>query len=498
MRVAVRVDASPLMGIGHLRRCLSLAQALRANGAAVRFVTRDLGVDSKSQITAQGFDDIVVLEGSRPPVSFDNEVTHADWAQVTQDEDAEQTIAALERFEPDWTVVDSYSFDARWHDAVRAGLDCRIVQVDDIADRTIAPDLLIDHNLARDHAKKYAGRLAQRAPILGGPRYALLGAGFAAARRYAFVEQVESIGIFMGGVDAGNHSAAVLDALDDIGFAGPVEVVTTSANPHLRALHDRIGQRAKTHLILDSADLADFFARHDVQVGAGGGASWERCCIGAPSLLVVVASNQEAVVPQLAAQGIVALARNPDRATIAAALAELVRNPGKRRDLAAKSRALVDGRGALRAALRMLGDRLIVRPATRADAQMMFDWRNAPATRAVSLEQGPLAWDAHLAWLDRILADPTRNLFIGEIGGRAVGVIRFDSSAPDGATVSLYLDPALHGLGLGPQLLLAGEDAVGRKIVEAVVLEDNRPSQRVFEVCGYERVAPDRWVKHRA
>lgn len=497
MRVGIRVDASSLMGIGHLRRCLSLAEALRTWGAQVRFVTRDLGVDSARQIAAQGFADTVVLDRAELAAGVDGEVTHAAWAQVTQEEDAKQTIAALQGFAPDWTVVDSYSFDARWHDPVRAGLDCRIAQIDDIADRTIAPDLLIDHNLADDHAAKYAGRLTREATILGGPQYALLGPRFATARRYAFAERVQSIGIFMGGADAGNHSATVLDALDDIGFDGAVEIVTTSANPQLDALRERIARGKRTLLSLDLTDLADFFAHHDVQVGAGGGASWERCCIGVPSLLVVTASNQEAVAPQLAAEGVVALARHPDRGAIAAALAEMIRSPDRRRDLAARSRGLVDGRGALRVALRMLSDRLDLRAATSADAERMFDWRNDPATRAVSLEQGEIAWADHVAWLDGVLGDLSRRLFIGEIGPRAVGVIRFDFAAGGRATVSLYLDPALHGLGLGPRLLLAGEEAAGPRIVEASVLRDNRPSQRLFEGCGYERVASERWEKHR-
>ena len=56
----------------------------------------------------------------------------------------------------------------------------------------------------------------------------------------------------------------------------------------------------------DLPDLAGFFARHDLQIGAGGGATWERCCMGVPSVLVVAADNQNVVVPQLAARGIAA------------------------------------------------------------------------------------------------------------------------------------------------------------------------------------------------
>ena len=299
------------------------------------------------------------------------------------------------------------------------------------------------------------------------------------------------------GDEAARIAQVVLDALGDAGFAGAVEIVATSANPNLAALRERVARRPDTTLSLDLPDLAAFFARHDLQVGAGGGATWERCCIGVPTLLVVVAPNQNTVAPALAAEGAVAFAPEPTRECIAAQLAALLPDAARRRALAEKSRELVDGQGATRVALAMLAGTLTVRPATTDDARIMFDWRDDPATRAVSRTSGALEWDGHVAWLERVLADPERQLFVGTIGGRPVGVIRFDFSSEDRAEVSLYLDPALHGLGLGPHLLLAGEDAADPRTVDATVLESNRASQRLFATCGYEQVAPDRWVKQR-
>lgn len=352
MRVGIRVDASPIMGTGHLRRCLSLAQALRRQGDKLCFVSRALGVDSRKLIQQQDFRHAIILPHGKGALP-DPMIPHSEWAEVELAEDIDQSIAALEAFAPDWVVVDSYSFDARWHDAIRRGLACKIAQIDDVADRTIAPDMLIDHNYVDDHCAKYAGRLRGQPVVLGGPQFALLGPSFESARRYSFVHEVRSIGVFMGGVDIGNYSATVLDALDQAGFDGPVEIVTTSANPNLELLRAKAVHRAKTHICVDLPNLADFFARHDLQVGAGGGASWERCCVGVPTLLVVIAANQQAVAPQLACQGIVALAARPTRNEIADQLAELLRNPDKRRELSIRSRQLVDGRGASRVAKEM-------------------------------------------------------------------------------------------------------------------------------------------------
>ncbi|HVL41416.1 MAG TPA: hypothetical protein VM348_04605, partial [Brevundimonas sp.] len=168
---------------------------------------------------------------------------------------------------------------------------------------------------------------------------------------------VSSVGVFLGGVDRPNLSAVAVEALARTGFAGEVEIVSTSANPHLAALRDAIAPRANVRLSLDLPDLAAFFARHDLQIGAGGGSTWERCCIGAPTLLLVTAVNQMAVAPELVRHGVVA-GTDPldtvDVAALASALSTLIGDPARRRSLSEKSRALVDGRGAERVAEEML------------------------------------------------------------------------------------------------------------------------------------------------
>lgn len=497
MKIAIRVDASAQIGTGHVKRSLSLAEALRAHGGNVRFVTRTLGVDSVGMIAAAGFEQTILLPPPGSVFTPDPDVPHSEWAEVTVERDVAETCDALTEFGPDWVVLDSYAFDQHWHENVRSKLNCRIAQVDDLADRRLACDLLIDHTYALDHRTKYGRELPRTARLLGGPRFGLLGPAYAKAPRYRFSEDVHSIGIFMGGVDSGGHSLGVLDALDAIGFDGEVEVVATSANPHLGDLRERVAARANTRLSLDLPDLAAFFGRHDLQVGAGGGASWERCCIGVPTLLVVVAPNQLSVAPLLADAGVAASAGDPAPASLAQHLRTLISNPEFRASLADNSQRLVDGLGATRAALAMLAPSLTVRPAKQEDAQMMFDWRGDPTTRAVSRETDELVWSEHLAWLNRVLKDPARPLMVGEIGGRPVGVIRFDFSEDTRAEVSLYLDPALHGLGLGTHLLLAGEAAAGPAVIDATVLRDNRASQRLFEACGYTQTGKTTWRKRR-
>jgi UDP-2,4-diacetamido-2,4,6-trideoxy-beta-L-altropyranose hydrolase len=354
-RIAFRVDASGSIGLGHVKRCLSLGHALREQGADVHFVSRRLGVDVQAEVSADGFG-FTWLPRPQSGEPADDLTPHAQWAGIDWQTDASQTVAALRATQIDWLVVDHYAFEARWHATVATALGCRLAAIDDLGDRLMDVSLLIDHNQAPDHRSKYAGRLSREATLLGGPSFAVLGPSYASAARYVFCGSVQSIGIFMGGVDAGNLSTTALHACRAAGFSGPVEVATTSSNPHLAALRFSIGQDVAATLSVDLPELSGFFARHDLQVGASGGATWERCCIGAPTLALIAADNQRQVLLPLVSSGAVQALTNapPTTEQVAQAIKSLINDPGVRQRLSLRAMALVDGRGASRVAKEIL------------------------------------------------------------------------------------------------------------------------------------------------
>lgn len=487
-RFAIRVDASVAIGTGHIKRCLSLAHAMTEAGADVRFVCRR--IDS---VAAQllGTETFTTHWLPAPPGDFmspPGTPPRTAWAGVSQTQDVADTVRALADWCPEAVAVDHYAFDARWHRAVRDKLGCRLLVIDDTADRTLDADALLDHNWAPDHHSKYAGRLQREPQWLCGPRFALLANAYRGAGKYRFKNAVRSIGIFMGGTDPGGVSARVLAACRSAGFNGPVELVSTSGNPQLAALRDACQSDGHATLTIDQPDLAGFFARHDLQVGAGGGATWERCCIGAPTVALALVANQSAVVPNLAVLGALCEA---DEERLPCVLRELIADPAARHSLAERASALVDGRGAERVALALLRNHLQLRPATAGDARLLHSWRNHPAVRAVSATQSPIDFEVHHRWLRGVLANPARWLFVAQVGRLPAGSLRFDRLDNGHLEVSLYTDPDLQGLGLGQRLLAAGEQAMlalhpGGITVDAHVLPGNTTSQRLFQTAGYQ------------
>ena len=503
IRIALRADASAQSGIGHVQRSLALGQALRACGAEVCLVTRRLDVNTAALTTVTQIDRIELASPAKP-ASIQSDVAMpiaSEWPGWNVD--ATETINALRQWHPDVVVADHYCIDTSWHREVAAGLGARLAAIDDLADRQLDVDWLIDHNQSADHRAKYAGHLRPDTKLLCGPRYALLAPTYATAARYQFRPNVASIGIFLGGTDPAGLSFDALVACRDVaGFAGNIEVVTTRANPRLNELATTCRRWPSTTLTLDAPNLAAFFARHDLQIGAGGGASWERCCIGAPTLALVGASNQRLVVSELLRLGVVAAlpsVESPTCTSIGLTVSRLLRSAEHRAELALRSQKLVDGLGARRVALHLASSMLSLRNVTAGDAALIHRWRNDAATRAMSHDGEEIEWETHQLWLADVLADPSRLLLIASIGDIQIGVIRFDRQSGGAAVVSLFLDPTLHGLGLGSAMLLAGErKACGQASCptgfEATVIGGNTNSLRLFQSAGYRQDGA-RWTK---
>lgn len=501
MRVAVRADAASKIGTGHIRRCLSLLNALRALGAQTFIVSRSHDRVAPDVMRNEDVD-VCWLPAPDPDMAREEgrETSHERWAGVPWLQDADETIDALRVFAPDWVIVDHYALDARWHDRVRSALNCRFFAIDDLGDRALSADILLDANASSSHSIKYECRLQRQTKLLTGLRFALFSESYKTAASYLFCEEVRSIGIFMGGGDPLGLSAQVLQTLrEDVGFAGVIEIVIGSADFVSEELAEKCAEDNNLTLSVNLPELSSFYTRHDLQIGAGGTATYERCLLGVPTIALAAAENQLAVIPELESMGAIRSALLPtvkdthllpNAPSLAAVVRELIADPDKRRQLSIISRSLIDAKGAERAALSILKDGMTIRRTTEADARLLHAWRNHPKTRSTSLNAEEISLSHHVEWLKAALADQDRVLLIAQIGNRPIGTIRFDLIERDVWRVSLFLDPDLHTLGLGKIMLQLGEQdlksqSAGDFVVRAEVVAGNAVSANMFVRGGY-------------
>ena len=122
MVIVFRVDASTQIGTGHVIRCLTLSNVLRARGAKCYFICRSHEGNLIKKILQDGFEVIDLQTKARPCGNKRAEkklLAHADWLGAEWQLDAEQTIVFLKDISPDWLIVDHYALDQHWESAMR-------------------------------------------------------------------------------------------------------------------------------------------------------------------------------------------------------------------------------------------------------------------------------------------------------------------------------------------------------------------------------------------
>jgi UDP-2,4-diacetamido-2,4,6-trideoxy-beta-L-altropyranose hydrolase len=355
VNVVFRVDASYRIGSGHVNRCLSLARVLGNNGVQSSFVCRHLPDVLAARIRSRGHGLIRL-----PTVQVRDANEAADRyvgpLEATQEEDAQQTKAALRGRRCDWMIIDHYSLDFRWEEALRE-IATTVMVIDDLADRRHDCDLLLDQNYYADLNSRYESLLPAQSDSLLGPGYALLDPQFAAARASTVPAQ-DRLFVSVGASDPFGICVKAIDSLHrfvprSLGaevVAGSDAAAGNDARKASSGLHD-----VTVYGYID--DIASVMARCTLALGAGGSSTWERCAIGLPSVVIITADNQRKMAVDLAQTGVIEVlgeGKDVSAGAIHAALAELRGDPSRRSRMRRHAMDLVDGEGAYRVTKRIL------------------------------------------------------------------------------------------------------------------------------------------------
>ena len=353
MKFLFRVDASVSIGSGHVMRCLTLAVSLRARGAHCHFVCRQHQGHLIELVRQRGFE-VTELPAGTGAAADDSGPAHAAWLGTSWQADAEQTRELALLMKPDWLVVDHYALDRRWEEAVRCR-PAKLLVIDDLADRAHACELLVDQNLGRS-AADYRDLVSAACSVLTGPDYALLRPEFARMREASLERRhgapLRHMLVNMGGVDQPNATGEVLAALRGAGLPPKcrISVVMGMQAPWIAEVRELAAQMpCATEVLVNVSDMAERMADSDLAIGAAGSTSWERCCLGLPTLMVVLAANQESGAAALECAGAAVLLGRADdiRGNLPATLRSILQ-PGRLGQVSATAAALVDGHGAER------------------------------------------------------------------------------------------------------------------------------------------------------
>jgi RimJ/RimL family protein N-acetyltransferase len=231
----------------------------------------------------------------------------------------------------------------------------------------------------------------------------------------------------------------------------------------------------------------------DLAIGAGGTTSWERMCLGIPSIVVSIAENQISACEKLGRDGLVTYlgaqpSLKPD--AIKNAVIEAKTKFVSWFDQIEKGQILVDGRGCERVAEVMCPSdksELAVRLAKLDDCVEFFNWANDPAVREQSLSTSTIQWPDHKKWFAEKISSSSSEMYVLEASGLPVGQVRFEKSAAV-AEINYSLDKIVRNRRWASVMLEMAMKMFGQKCsstLRARVKSSNAKSSSVFKQLGF-------------
>lgn len=292
MKVVIRTDSSIKIGSGHLFRCLTLAKMLKRRGAEVTFVCRDFKGNYIDKLDQEGY------RVKRLPYTSDNHLKqskYSHWLGVTQEQDATDTLKVLGNQKIDLLIVDHYSLSFKWEIFFRPRVR-KIMVLDDLANRNHDCDFLLDQNyFGKNTVNRYQDLVPKSAVCLLGPEYALLQEEYRHFRLRLLPNKVmiKKVLVFFGASDSENYTEKVIQALSRKDMAQfHLDVVIGRNHPCPQKIKDLVLIRPKSRIYFNLPSLAGLMVQADLMVCAGGATTWERMCLGVPSIVIPIADNQ--------------------------------------------------------------------------------------------------------------------------------------------------------------------------------------------------------------
>jgi len=341
-RFLFRLDVSASVGMGHLRRCLTLAGELAEHGSEVFLLCRSEAFDISEHMTQ------IVTDWAT-----------CDWS-LTPEEDAQEVIRYSRMKHIDSVIVDHYRTDQTYQKILyESGI--RWLQFDGAARYPIWADWVLNMSPAASEELYEKLKPRKDTRLLLGSRYALLRKEFQQQRsRVKKSGPVKRILLTFGGGDDRGATLFCLKAIQFLGEEVERVVLLSSMNPRNEEIFTWCREgRDNVRIVIDAEETAPYMASADLAITAGGMTTFEMAALGIPVMILQIADNQVPITRawQKCGYGVDmgCLDRlRPDY--LQREMMSLMQNTTRRKAMAAAGLSLVDGQGTGRVARILLSE----------------------------------------------------------------------------------------------------------------------------------------------
>lgn len=297
--------------MGHIMRCLAIAQKAISHGHDVLFIGNDIPLTFVDRIQNAGaeVENYSLLE----ILDSNSHLKHSSWLKGGVSADSKACSNAISKHYgiADWLLIDHYGIDIEWEKRLR-DFTHYIAIIDDLADRNHDSDILLDQNIYNGWKDHYSKLTPMHCELLVGSSYILVRDEFISQSVAAIDDRCRDLLVFMGGGDEQNATGELLELLSNLeGLQDiKIDVILGPINPHKEHVERLVSQFPHGRLLVNPTNISELYSNVKVAIGAPGGSTWERCCLGVPSILIVIAENQKRVGQFLHEEGIALLAHS--------------------------------------------------------------------------------------------------------------------------------------------------------------------------------------------
>ena len=451
-RAFFRFEASLLIGAGHAIRSCVLADALVEYGWECNIVT--------TAKTYEFINNLNRFDRIEPENFYNNPVCC------------------------DLLVIDNYDIDQVYEKHFRLFAK-KIMIIDDLANRQHDCDVLLDQTYGRD-PNDYKNLVPDNCTILAGSDYVLLRKEFILMRPKAIekrqnTKEIKRILISMGGSDPDNDTLKALELVKKSGFKGNIDVVLGFTENNLEQIKQYVTSMINKVDFHVNANMAELIYEADLAIGAAGSSVWERCCLGLPSVLFTIASNQKNIYELLIKNKICYSHKDFTENNLY--------NIGFNKNFC----NLIDGFGVNRILIEVIMCDIFsisLKHILPEDQDMLFDWQNIKDIRKYCNNSKIPSYEEHLLWFKNRI-EQTHNPFwiIYDCDNNPVGAINLVYNyLNDYYDLGWYIIPDRQSKGLGTQALKIITSLVRPIKLHAFVKPDNVLSQKALQKAAFEMI----------
>ena len=331
----IRADGASHLGMGHVMRCLALAEGLRERGTQPLFVTRDHDAQVAARIRAEGH----AVE--QMPAGYD-------FADEMRFVEARFAANASRMLIADLCNVDTSACIPAYASYLH-GWRSRGVFVLAFDDLNWAPyaDVVVNPNYGAEDVE-YAA--SDGTELLLGPDYFLLRQEFRSrATDRELREPGERVLVTMGGSDLAGLTPRVMRAMLKVRQPLEVRVVAGIEDRERTGLTDLSGRFEGRCALYDaSCNMAELMRWADVAVTGGGLTKYEAAATGTPAVVLAQVEHQHELMQRFAKAGTSSyLGRGGEvsEEAVRDVVESLLGDLARRRAMSQAGTALVDGKG---------------------------------------------------------------------------------------------------------------------------------------------------------